>query len=106
MYRASVDAADAHAAANEQAQASVPVAVALSFDCDFDETIGSESARAAFDEQVQNDVSAALGVPKEAIEVLCHQRGSVIAEVILKAVDGGGAGSSRPTAAHALAVLV
>jgi hypothetical protein len=77
----------------------VPVAVALTFDCNFDETVGSSSARAKFDAQVRDDVSATLGVAKEAIEVLCHQRGSVIAEVVLKKVDG----SSTMQATAALA---
>ena len=77
------------------------MAIALRFDCNFDKTVAGTKERTQFNMQIQKDVSTALGIPEEAIEVLCHQRGSVIAEIILKKVNSEGTGTVRSAAALA-----
>ena len=65
----------------------LPVCVALTIDRDFDETLGDPNRTAEFDRTLQRDVSAMLGVPIESVQVLCHQRGSIIAHVVLFSED-------------------
>ena len=60
------------------------MAVALTYECDFDATLSSPETAAKFDAQVQQEVSTALGIPAASVQVMCHQRGSVVAEVALK----------------------
>ena len=63
----------------------MPVAVSLRLDSDFDQTTRDLGSRARFNELLTEDVGIALGVPKSSVKVLCLQRGSVIAEVVLMA---------------------
>jgi hypothetical protein len=60
-----------------------PVAVALTVSFDFDEALGDSIRAAAFNQTLQTDVSSVLSVPESSVKVLCHQRGSVIAEIVL-----------------------
>jgi hypothetical protein len=74
----------------------LPVAVAVKYDLDFDETHSNPEATSKFDLHVQEQVSSALGIPFTAVQVMCHQRGSVVAEVVLKTVEmPGGDGDCR-----------
>jgi hypothetical protein len=41
-----------------------------------------------FDQALEHDVSLSLGVPKGTVQVLCHQKGSVVAEIVLMGVGG------------------
>jgi hypothetical protein len=96
--------------AKEARYAALPVAVALKYDLDFDVAFRDPAAAAQFDAQVQEEVSAALSIPPAAVEVMCHQRGSVIAEVVLhqRPAPGGGIGGAGDcrTAALLAAELV
>ena len=59
------------------------VAVSLSFEQDFDNTIIDEESRKKFEEKVAAHVSCTLKVPANKIQFLCHQRGSVITEILV-----------------------
>ena len=61
----------------------LPVSVALTIDGDFDEMFGDLNCTIEFDRTLQEDVSTVLDVPLDSVQVLCHQRGSIIAEVVL-----------------------
>jgi len=66
----------------------MPFAVALTLDRDYDDLLGDLVSKTEFNHAIQNDVSMSLGVPKSTVQVLCHQRGSIVAEVVLMGVDG------------------
>lgn len=81
---------------SESRYTDLPVAVAVKYDLDFDETLSNPEATSKFDLHVQEQVSSALGIPSTAVQVMCHQRGSVVAEVVLKKVAmPGGDGDCR-----------
>jgi len=61
----------------------LPIAVALTLDCDFDENMQDSESRTRFNESLASDLSAVLGVPKSSLQIVCHQRGSVVVEVVL-----------------------
>ena len=71
----------------QTAQETIPVAVALTLECDYDDTLGDAHDVASFNEGLVTDLHTALGVPKSMVQVLCHQRGSVIAEIVLRSWD-------------------
>jgi hypothetical protein len=88
--------------------AHLPVAVSLTFDLDFDTTLACPETAREFDRRVQADVSTALCIPASAVEVMCYQRGSVIAEVVLSKVEGASVSDIRTGAllAHELASII
>jgi hypothetical protein len=61
----------------------LPVSIALTIGGDFDEMFGDPNRTIEFDRTLQEDVSTVLDVPLDSVQVLCHQRGSIIAEVVL-----------------------
>jgi hypothetical protein len=73
----------------QKAQETIPVAVALTLECDYDDTLADARELASFNEGLVTDLHTALGVPKSMVQVLCHQRGSVIAEIVLRSWDDG-----------------
>jgi hypothetical protein len=56
--------------------------------CDYDEVNYDDRSRSFFDQALEHDVSLSLGVPKGTVQVLCHQKGSVVAEIVLMGVGG------------------
>jgi len=60
------------------------VAVALAFDEDFDGTIQDATSRKRFEAKVAALVANTIKIPESKIKILCHQRGSVITEVLLQ----------------------
>ena len=80
-----------------------PVAVAITLSKDFEATFTDEAAVQQLDAGLQEDICAALGVDLAAVSVLCHQRGSIIAEVALR---GSGDGRDARSAASLSAELV
>jgi len=81
----------------------LPVCVAVTIGRDFDETLGDVENANLFDQTLQEDVGRALGVSNESVVVLCHQRASIIAELVLMA-DGDGKNPEQ--LAHELVRLV
>ena len=81
----------------------IPVAVGITLDKDFEATFTDEAAVQQLDAGLQEDICAALGVDLAAVSVLCHQRGSIIAEVALR---GSGDGRDARSAASLSAELV
>ena len=66
------------------------MAVALHFDESFPDTIEDPSARNRFEAKVIAHVAATINVEASKIQVLCHQRGSVITEVLVPSDPWGG----------------
>jgi hypothetical protein len=83
----------------EEDFSNLPIALALKYPADFDAVLSSPEATAQFDAHVQRQVSSALGIPPAGVQVICHQRGSIIADVVLKRVKMPGDGNYR-TPAH------
>jgi hypothetical protein len=85
--------------ANAARYTDLAVAVALKYECDFDATLSTPEAAAKFNAQVKEEVSSALGIRAGSVQVICHQRGSVVAEVALKKSNlPSGEGDCRSTA--------
>jgi hypothetical protein len=57
--------------------------VSLTMPMDFDSITGSEELRQNFDEFLESQICAALSIDPEMVHVLCHERGSGKAEVVL-----------------------
>jgi len=71
--------------------------VSLTMPVDFNSIAGSEEAQQSFDESLKTQISTTLGIAPGMVQVLCHQRGSVKAEVVLSDVlpeDGSPARSA------------
>jgi chromosome segregation ATPase len=64
-----------------------PVAVGLTVDGNFDHIHRSAASVSDFNRELQDIVSASLKVPAAAVQVLCHQRGSIKATVVLMGDD-------------------
>ena len=78
------------------------VAVSLDLMCEYEVTCKSRASTQAFDTQLQSEIASSLGIPSSSVVVLCHQRGSVIAEVALCPQLG----ASRKTPGELAAELV
>ena len=76
--------APAPAPEDDKAMNDMPIAISLRLDSDFDQAARD---RDHFNELLTNDLCIALGVPTSSMKVLCLQRGSVIAEVVLMASE-------------------
>lgn len=74
----------------------MPVAVALTLDCDFDDKIRDSETRCTFNDALMSDLSAILDLPKSSLMVVGHQRGSVIAEVVLSGAADDSVGKGLP----------
>ena len=75
--------AEAFARWKEQAAEQHPTAVSLSIELDFNSTLASSSQRSSFEKQLQVDICGALGIEVERLCVLCHQKGSIVSEIVL-----------------------
>ncbi|EKX39729.1 hypothetical protein GUITHDRAFT_114227 [Guillardia theta CCMP2712] len=83
-----LDDLQAKLVAVELDRASQPAAVALKLNCDGREALKDSNSTNSLSNQVQDDISTALGVDPSAVSILCYERGSVIAEVALKKDPG------------------
>ena len=61
--------------------------VSITMPVDFGMIAASETAQQSFDEALKAQICACLDIPPGSVHVLCHQRGSVKAEVILSDVE-------------------
>jgi predicted nucleic acid-binding Zn-ribbon protein len=77
-------------------EALIPVAVALTIEADYDELLSDVDSAVDFNVSLQTDVQLALGVAKSSVQVLCHRRGSIIAEIVLRRSDDGQGNSFTP----------
>lgn len=59
-----------------------PTAMSVALDLDFDSTFASSNDRISFETQLQTDVCDALDIERERVSVLCHQKGSVVSEIV------------------------
>ena len=73
----------------QKIQEAVPVALSLTLECDYDAMLADSCDVVAFNESLITDIHTALGVPKSTVQVLCHQRGSIVAEIVLRSWDNG-----------------
>ena len=60
--------------------------VGLTIPCRFEDVMQTAETRQAFDKKLRESVRRALDISPESIDILCHQRGSVKAEVVLDAI--------------------
>jgi len=65
------------------------VAVGLTLECDYDSMLGDGKDGAGFNEGLAREVQTALGIARSSVQVLCHQRGSIKAEIVLRRSDDG-----------------
>eukprot|EP00961_Rhodomonas_salina_P229019 3095432-Rhodomonas_salina.1 len=75
-------------------------------DCDFEETVGDWASAQRFDEILTAKVANALNVSEKTVEVLCHQRGSVVAVVAMLPVGVQDADLAPRTPAELTEALV
>ena len=69
----------------------LPVVVEVHMCLDYDSTFQDAGSTSAFNISLEKEVSIALGVAPSSVAVLCHQRGSIIAQVVVwveKPVNG------------------
>eukprot|EP00961_Rhodomonas_salina_P262513 3547700-Rhodomonas_salina.1 len=80
---------------------SLSIAVAVKLDCPYEETMIDFDQLAAFNMLLKEDVCTSLAIGQTSVDVMCHQRGSVIAEVVISGWGGKDGQASR--SAQALA---
>jgi hypothetical protein len=64
-----------------------PVAVSLSMDIDFDQTMRTLQSRSSFERQLEDDICSTLSIERERVTILCHQKGSVLSEIVFGKPD-------------------
>jgi hypothetical protein len=80
--------AKAFARWKEQAAEDHPTAVSVSMDLDFNSTLASSSERLSFEKQLQVDICGVLGIEVERVSFLCHEKGSIVSEIVLQNPQG------------------
>jgi hypothetical protein len=60
-----------------------PTALSVSMDLEFDSTFSTSNERSSFEKQLQVDICDALDIAVERVFVLCHQKGSIVSEIVL-----------------------
>ena len=65
-----------------------PTALSVSMDLEFDSTFASSNERSSFEKQLQTDICKALDIEIERVCVLCHQKGSIVSEIVLGSPKG------------------
>jgi len=60
-----------------------PTALSVSMDLEFNSTFITSNERSSFEKQLQVDICDALDIEIERVFVLCHQKGSIISEIVL-----------------------
>ena len=69
--------------------AQIPFSLRAILDVEYEETVACSETRAFIDQQLQEDVSTALGIDKHRVEVLCYTRGlGTMAELTISAAPG------------------
>lgn len=81
----------------QEQQDGYAVAAALTLECDFDELMPDICKAHEMSDLVLADVKAALGVNASCVQVLCLQRGSLVAQLVIRASQEDDGNTATPT---------
>ena len=71
----------------EAADRNQPISVGVLLDAEFEQSVGSKESKASFENQLTDDICSALQVEMGRVTILCHQKGSVVSEIVFGKPD-------------------